>query len=232
MKKIILLSVFFYAFSFIADSQIYSIMDGTGVVNDMARTCISITFEPGSKEASKAWKDFLKKKYDFKVKSDKKDDLKAEEAMFPAVTSRTMDFFTKFEKNKDENTTTMNVFISFGYDIYLNQTDNPSEHSALMTIMKEFSLEFLREHYNKGLEELNAVLAKTEKEKNKTISENENLAKNIENNKQTIIDLTKENEDKAAQIETNKKTIETLKEDVLKKKEEIQNMNDVINGIK
>ncbi|MCF6364719.1 MAG: hypothetical protein L3J35_00805 [Bacteroidales bacterium] len=232
MKKIVLLSVFLYAISFFASSQIYSISDGTGVVNDMARPCISITFEPSAKDAAKAWKDFLKKKYDFKLKSDKKDDLKAEEAMFPAVTSRTMDFFTKFEKNKDDNTTTMNVFISYGYDIFLNKADNPSEHSALMTIMKEFSLEFLREHYNKGLEELNAALAKIEKNKSKTISENENLANTIEKNKQTIIDLTKENEEKTALIETNKKTIETLKEDVIKKKEEIQKMNNVINGIK
>ncbi len=232
MKKIILLSVFVYVFSFIGKSQIFNIADGTAVNDDMARPCITVTFEPDASEAKKAWKNYLKKKYDLKLKSDRGDDLKAEEAVFPAVTSRTMDFYTRFEKNKDDNTTKMNVFIKFGYDIYLNKTDNPSEYASLMSIIKEFSVEFLRTHYTDRLAELNSVLAKTEKEQANTVKENETLAGDIEKNKQTIEDLKKENEEKSAQIETNKKTIVTLTETITAKKEEIQKMNEVINGIK
>jgi len=232
MKKIILLSVFVYVFSFIGKSQIFNIADGTAVNDDMARPCITLTFEPDASEAKKAWKNYLKKKFDLKLKSDRGDDLKAEEAVFPAVTSRTMDFFTRFEKNKDDTTTKMNVFVKFGYDIYLNKTDNPSEYASLMSIIKEFSVEFLRTHYNDRLVELNSVLSKTEKEQANTVKENETLASDIEKNKQTIEDLKKENEEKTTQIETNKKTIVTLTEKVTAKKEEIQKMNEVINGIK
>ncbi len=232
MKKIILLSVFIYAFSFIGKAQIFNITNGTAVNDDKARPCITVTFEPSASEAKKAWKSYLKKKYDLKLKSDRGDDLKAEEAVFPAVTSRTMDFYTRFEKDKENNTTKMNVFIKYGYDIYLNQTDNPSEYSSLMSIIKDFSVEFLRTHYNEQLAELNKELAKTEKEQANTVKENETLASDIEKNKQTIEDLKKENEQKASQIETNKKTIETLTEKVKAKKEEIQKMNEVVNGIK
>jgi len=232
MKKIILLSVFIYLFSFIGKSQIFNIADATAVNDDKARPCITVTFEPSASEAKKAWKSYLKKKYDLKLKNDKGDDLKAEEAVFPAVTSRTMDFYTRFQKDKDNNTTKMNVFIKFGYDIYLNQTDNPSEYSSLMSIIKDFSVEFLRTHYNEQLAELNKELAKTEKDQANTIKENETLASDIEKNKQTIEDLIKENEEKAAKIETNKETIETLAGELVKKKEEIQKVNEVINGIK
>jgi len=232
MKKIILLSTFVYVFSFFANSQVYSIIDGTAVIKDMARPCITITFEPSAKEAKKAWKSFLKKKYDFKMKSDKGDNLKAEEAVFPAITSRTMDFYTVFEKDKKENTTTMNVLVSFGYDVYLNKTDNSSEHSSLMAIMKEFSVEFLRIYYNKTLEELNGELAKVEKNKQKTISENEKLANTIEKNKQTVIDLQEANVNNAKLIESNKKIVETLKVDYAEKADEIKKMNELINGIK
>ncbi|RLD47979.1 MAG: hypothetical protein DRI94_13185 [Bacteroidetes bacterium] len=232
MKKIILLSVFFYVFSFIGKSQTFNIAEGTAVNDDMARPCITVTFEPDASEAKKAWKNYLKKKYDLKLKSDRGDDLKAEEAVFPAVTSRTMDFYTRFEKDKDNHTTKMNVFVKFGYDIYLNNTDNPSEYSSLMSIVKDFSVEFLRTYYSDNLEILNSELAKTEKEQAHTLKENETLASDIEKNKQTIEDLKKENEEKTAQIEANKKTIVTLTEKVTAKKEEIQKMNEVINGIK
>ncbi len=232
MKKIILLSVFISVFSFIGKSQIFNIADGTAVNDDKARPCITVTFEPDASEAKKAWKNYLKKKYDLKLKSDRGDDLKAEEAVFPAVTSRTMDFYTRFEKDKDNHTTKMNVFVKFGYDIYLNNTDNPSEYASLMSIIKDFSVEFLRTHYNDKLEELNSELAKTEKKQNNTLKENETLASDIEKNKQTIENLKKENEDKTTQIEENKKAIETLIEQVKAKKEEIQKMNEVINGIK
>ncbi len=232
MKKIILLSVFVYAFSFIGKSQIFNITDGTAVNDDKARPCITVTFEPGASEAKKAWKSYLKKKYDLKLKNDHGDDLKAEEAVFPAVTSRTMDFYTRFEKDKENHTTKMNVFVKFGYDIYLNKTDNPSEYSSLLSIIKDFSVEFLRTYYNDNLSDLNSELAKIKKEQRNTVKENEDLASDIEKNKQTIEDLKKENEQKTAQIETNKKTIETLTEKVTAKKEEIQKMNELINGIK
>jgi|GEM_PF-2174187 hypothetical protein len=232
MKNFILLSLFTYIIAFSAQAQKFRIEESSGFMNDKARPCISIVFEPSSKEAKDAWKDYLKKKYDLKLKSDKGDDLKLEAGIFPAVSSKTMDFTTKFETNKDDGTTKMNVFISYGYDIFLNKTDNPSEHSALLAIMKDFSLEFLREYYNKSLADLNSQLSKIEKNRDKTIGDNENLAKDIENNKQTIINLTKENEEKAKLTETNKATIETLKTDVVKKQEEIQKMNEIINGIK
>lgn len=232
MKKLILLSVLMYSFSFFANSQVYSINDGTAVVNDMARPCISVTMEPEAKEIKKAWKSYLKKKYDLKLKGAKGDDLKGEEVVFPAVTARTMDFYTKFKRDKKEKTTTMNVLISFGYDVYLNKNDNSKEYSSLMTIIKEFSLEFLRGYYNESLQDLNKEFAKSEKERDKTINENVKLASDIEKNKQTIIDLKKENEEKSSNIEKNKELIEQLKEKVIEKQEEIKKMTDLINGIK
>ena len=232
MKKIILLTVFIYSFMLFAKAQKFNITDGTAVNDDKARPCITVTFEPDANEAKKAWKNYLRKKYDLKLKSDRGDDLKAEEAVFPAVTSRTMDFYTRFEKNKDDHTTKMNVFVKFGYDIYLNKTDNSSEYASLMSIIKDFSIEFLRTHYNEQLENLNSELAKTEKEQTNTVKENETLANDIEKNKQKIEDLKTENEEKTAKIEDNKKKIEDLTGKVTKKKEEIQKMNDVVNGIK
>ncbi len=231
MKKIILLSLFFALFT-VAKAQLFNITEGTAVNDDKARPCITVTFEPDASEAKKAWKNYLKKKYDLKLKNDKGNDLKAEEAVFPAVTPRTMDFYTRFEKNKDDNTTKMNVFVKFGYDIYLNKTDNPSEFASLMSIVKDFAIEFLRTHYNEQLAALNKELSKIEKEHANTIKENENLANDIEKNKQTIENLKKENIEKADRIEKNKKTIETLAEEAVKKKEEIQKMNELINGIK
>ncbi len=232
MKKFILLSVLAFSISVTGKSQIFNIKDGTAINDDKARPCITITFEPDASEAKKAWKNYLKRKYDLKLKNDRGNDLKAEEAVFPAVTSRTMDFYTRFNRNKDNNTTDMNVFIKFGYDIYLNKTDNPNEYSALMSILKDFSVEFLRAHYNEKLAELNKELAKTEKEKENTIKENETLANDIEKNKQTIEDLKKENKEKSARIETNKENVETLTEKVTEKKEEILKLTNLINEIK
>lgn len=231
MKKFLLVIVAISCFAYFGKAQVYSIKDGTAVNNDMARPCITVEFEPDAKEAGEEWKNFLKKKYDFKLKSEKKDDLIAEECVFPAISSRTMDLITRFEKNKETNTTQMHVFVSFGYDVYVSKTDNPTEYNALMSIIKEFSVEFLRKHYNDQLQEMNDDLMQTEKNKEKTIKSNEDLASTIEKNKQTIIDLTKQNEDNVIQIENNKKAIETLTQDITVKKEAVQKLSNLINGI-
>jgi hypothetical protein len=231
MKKSLLLFLVIVSFAYFAKAQVYTIKDGTAVNNDMARPCITVEFEPDAKEAGDQWKSFLKKKYDFKLKSDKKDDLISEACVFPAISPRTMDFITRFEKNKETNTTKMNVFVSFGYDVYVNKTDNPSEYNALMNILKEFSVEFLRTHYNEKLSELNDELLQTEKNRDNTIKSNEDLANTIEKNKQTIIDLTKQNEQNVITIENNKKAIETLNQQITVKKEAVLKLSNLINGI-
>jgi hypothetical protein len=78
---------------------------------------------------------------------------------------------------------------------------------------------------------MNDDLMQTEKNKEKTIKSNEDLASTIEKNKQTIIDLTKQNEDNVIQIENNKKAIETLTQDITVKKEAVQKLSNLINGI-
>jgi hypothetical protein len=231
MKKCLLLFVAVIGIAYFAKAQVYTIKDGTAVNNDKARPCITVEFEPDAKEAAEEWKNFLKKKYDFKLKNDKKDDLIAEASVFPAISSRTMDFVTRFEKNKETNTTKMNVFVSFGYDVYVNKTDNPNEYNALMNILKEFSVEFLRNHYNEKLNEMNNDLLQTEKNRDNTIKSNEDLANTIEKNKQTIIDLTKENEQHGITIENNKKSIETLNQQITVKKDAVLKLTNLINGI-
>ncbi len=231
MKKIMLIFVILLGIAINARSQVYSIKDGSFVNNDMARPCITVEFEPDAKEAGDEWKNFLKKKYDLKLKSDKKDDLIAEACVFPAISSRTMDLITRFEKNKETNTTKMHVFVSFGYDMYVSKNEHPTEYNALMGIVKEFSVEFLRKHYSDKLKDMNDDLLQTEKEKEKTIKNNEDLANTIEKNKQTIIDLTKQNEEHVVSIENNKKAIETLIQQITVKKEAVQKLSNLINGI-
>ena len=229
MKKLILLSAFIYVLSFFANSQVYSIKDGTATVNDMARPCITITLEPKAKEVSKAWKKYIKDKYDLKQKGAKKNNLEAKEVVFPAVTSRTMDMYTIFDEG---DSTTMSVLISFGYDVYLNKGDNPREHSALESIIKEFSLEFLRTYYNESLTNLNKELADISKKQTKTVKDNEGLTGDIELNKQKIEELKQDNINNTKLIESNKEIIEKLKESYTEKSEEIKKMNELINGIK
>ncbi len=234
MKQFFLLSVLISGLLFTGRAQVFNITDGNDFIGDKARPCISVTFEPDASEAKKAWKAYLKKKYDLKLKKDKGNDLKMEEGLFPAITSRTIDFYTRFEsdKKKDKNTTKMNVFVKFGYDVFLNKADNLSEYNALRTIIKDFAIEFLRGSYDEKLRILSGELIKIEKKKQKTIKDNENLSKNIEKNTKTIEDLKKESEDNKKQIEENKKAIETLTKDVDAKKAEIQKMSKLVNEIK
>ncbi|RYM34578.1 hypothetical protein ERX46_04170 [Brumimicrobium glaciale] len=177
--------------------------DGKIEHNDSERPCIFVNLDPEPKPLKKAWKDFLKDNYDFKIKGigflSNKDLLYKEDVIIPKISSKRMNFYTEIVE--DEVGSEMKVFASFGYDIYIDKNETPEEYRIMTRMLNEFLKSYLPDYYNdqvKDTEKKVKTLSKDVKGLNKDISKNN---KKIENLTEEIEELTKESEEQSSALE-------------------------------
>ena len=213
MKKINYTN-FLMQFSFIAllmfastenvKAQTVEPKDGKIEHNDSQRPCLVVNLDPEPKPLKKAWKSFLKDKYDFKIKGigflSNKDLLYAEDVIIEKLSSKRMNFYTQIVE--DEVGSEMKVFGSFGYDIYIDANETPKEYRIMNEMLTEFLKSYLPDYYKdqvKDTEKKVKTLSKDVKGLNKDISKNN---KEIENLTEEIEELTKEAEERKSELES------------------------------
>ena len=113
------------------------------------RPCLSVNLDPEPKTLKKAWRDYLKDNYDFKLKGigflRNKDLLSAEEIVVEELSSSQMDFYTKVIEN--ESGSEMSVFVRYGYDIYISKSTHPDQFIKLKSMMEGFMKQYLPTYY-------------------------------------------------------------------------------------
>lgn len=229
MKTTILVSILMTTFIITGFSQNKIIKNARVLLNEKTRPCISLLMEPESKEVKKAWEKYLKDRYDFKLKNAKGDDLKAEKTTFLNISSNRLDFYTKITRKQNKKITRMDVFVAFGYDIYLNRKEHLKEYESLLYIIEEFYTIFLREYYVEHIEDFNKELKSYTKDKEKLIADNSKL-------KEDLLSINKkeskeEYEEKTIQIKKNKIDIKNLDKNISRIKDKIQSMNEKLNKL-
>ncbi len=218
MKHLFLTIIFALPVVFGMAQAPYQVEESNAEDDKISRPCITAKFSPTPKEASEAWKDYMKDKHDVKLKGLRKEDLIGKEVVVNAITPRTIDLTTRFVREKSSELTTMNVFVSFGYDLYLTKADYAKEHNALKNLVKNFTVAFLTEYYADKVKDAENALKKVQKDKEKKIKRVGKLEDNIKSNKEKIEDLKKENEEKTEEIAKTKEEIEELSKVVTEKK--------------
>jgi len=181
--------------------------------DEQDRFALAVNFEAPPKAVKEAWTDFLKSELDLKLKGfgflTNKDLLKAEKVSVPELSDKELNFYTLF--NEEEERTIMNVFASFGYDIFINQQDHPKAYSALRGLVNSFVRGYVPAFYEEKIEETAEVVEDLEEEVadlNKSINKNK---ADIEDNKKEIEELQEENEEKSASLEEKKQMLEQRK---------------------
>ncbi|MCF8299066.1 MAG: hypothetical protein K9J13_16070 [Saprospiraceae bacterium] len=211
---IILISSLLLLNTWTVNSQSFEPKQSTVEHNKAIRPCIVVNIDPEPKTLKKAWVKFLKKEYHFKLKGkglfNNKELLSTKEVRFEQLSSKQLDFYTQIVE--DENGSEMKVFVSLGYDIYLNEQDYPGEFKLMNDMLVAFLKQYLPVYYKKDIKDSAKKVKKLKKE---IASLNRNKKRNIEK----IESLTKEVEKNKTSVESNSEKL-VVAEEKLKAREE------------
>ena len=162
--------------------------------NEHLRPCIIVHLEPETRTLKKAWVKFLKKEYDLKLKGagflTNKELLSAEKVVVEKLSFKEMDFYTYIVE--DEKGSEMNVFVSFGYDIYVNEVDYPNEFQSMNDILAEFLRGYLPGYYNDKIKSSSKKVNSLKKEINSLTKDINKNSRKIEEHKEDAIKLNTE----------------------------------------
>lgn len=169
--------------------------------------CIRVMLEAGTDQVKDAWDDFIKDKYDVKMRGygflANKDVLRAEKAEFKAISGKQLDFYTKVVENGDK--TSMSVFASFGYDIHVGPESYPQEYAAMKNVLQSFLDQFIPNYYNGQISIVKDKLKDLEKEE-------DDMKKELKENEKEIKELSKRNEEIEQALKEKEREIDTAKD--------------------
>lgn len=184
-------------------SQTLDIQDVTVKYEKTEYPAIEVMIQPETDEVRDAWEDFLKDKYDVKMRGNgflaNKDVLRAEETKFKAISDKQMDFYSKIVE--DDHMTRIAVFASFGYDIHINQARYPAEYDAMKNVLKAFLQSYLPDYYNRRISDMKSVIKGLE-------SERKEMEKEEKDNREEIQKLSERNEELSKSISEKRESID------------------------
>jgi len=181
------------------------------------RPCLELNLDPEPKTLKKAWRKYLKNEYDFKLKGigflKNKDLLSAEQIVVKELSTNQMDFYTQIVESKTGSE--MNVFVRYGYDIYISQSSHPEQFVTLNNILDGFLKEFLPGYYADQVKD-------TEKRVKKLEKETKSLSKDMKNDSKKIEKLNKEIKDREKDLESNNELLEEAKTKLESRQEKLK----------
>lgn len=181
------------------------------------RPCIQVNIDPETKTLKGAWKDYLKDKYDFKLRGfglfSNKDILSAEEITVKQISPKTLDFYTQIIE--DENGSEMKVFARHGYDIYIDQVNYPTEYAAIHEMIDAFLISYLPVYYSGQIND-------TKKRIEELSDKSEDLKEEIEDDTEKIAELKKEIKELEEESESNKALLQDANLKLIKSNEKLE----------
>lgn len=225
MKHIFLLILAVIVSSFKVSAQKIDIKPENGSVefNDVSRPCIQVNVDPETKETKKAWKKYLSDNYSVKIKGigmfSNKDILFAEEIVFKEISDKRLNLYT--EIIEDLNGSQIKLFVSFGYDVYINEKDYPEEYKQLEAVLINFLKIYLPKYYKEKVNDVEKRISSLNKETRKLKDELVKISNEIEDLKKEILELESELTDKEISLESTKVKLEISTKKLEKRKKKL-----------
>jgi len=228
MKNTILL--IFSIASLSLTAQTYSIIQSTAYHEEKSQTSLEVEIAPDPKEARKAFKKYLKKQHDVKLKRNG-NFYAVKQSKVTAITDVQIDLFSAFKENKDGGTQ-MSLFARKGYDLYITPSSDGTAFSNMRTLFQDFLNQYLGEYYEEKLDDAVGLSGDLKKDQSKITDKNKDLIDDIEENKKDIEKMTKENKEKAEQIEENNKKLKELEKKIRTSDSNVDQLKSKKQGIK
>ncbi|MEL7160741.1 MAG: hypothetical protein AAFN92_08285 [Bacteroidota bacterium] len=180
---------FMLLMSFAATAQVGRIEQTTIEYEDARVDALAVTMKPERKEVQKAFDDWMKDRYDVKMKGgglfgDKNFEM-AEAIVIPAISSENISLMTQTEERNGE--TVMTLFASKGLGNYVEDSDYKA-FSGLEDVFDAFLSNYLPEYYEERVAEAREMLEDYQKDYDKA-------QEDVTDNEEEIRDLQQENEE-------------------------------------
>lgn len=208
--------------SIFANAQTLSVENASVNHEDKNIPAVKVVMNPAPKEVKNQFKDFIKDKYDVKMKGigflSNKDVLSAENVQLNGVSDNNMDFYAKVVERGNE--TEMYVFGKLGYDIYLApQTVRQEEYRSMKNVTIDFLNQFLPEYYQDRVDQTQDLLSDLEEER-------KDLKEDISDNLEKISELENEISGWEIELKETEEKINLATEKLDNRKNSLQTVNE------
>jgi len=193
------------------NAQNISPEDGTIKFDDESRPCLVVHVDPEPIMLKKAWKKYLKDKFELKLSG--RDILSAERVTISAISMNAMDFYTQIIE--DLNGSEMTVFARHGYDIYVDKENNLEEYNKLRSMMEDFLTRYVTSYHQD-------IIDDTEKKILKLTKYQEKLQKQIDKDASKASKLKEKAAELEEDVKENTATIEETKEKIKERDEKLK----------
>lgn len=202
----------------VAQKSAYTIKNSHVDFQGDKRSCVHVEVDPGLKLTKKAWENFLKEKYDIKMKG--KLEMQAKEVRFVKISPAIINFYTII--SGDESFSHIDLLLSFDKKNFARPENNPSEFENMKLLLEEFLPEFLKDYYVSEIKASAKDVKKARKAQKKLVAANKKLTKQIAKNSKTREKLDKSENTDPVEIAEIDETIAKLMVENQEKEQKIQ----------
>jgi hypothetical protein len=211
-------------------AQAVSIETGEYERGDEKRPGIRVYLDASPDEVRDAYIDFLKDKYDFKLKGDglfaNKDELYAEEIMVQEIIDKKVNWYAEIiETDNSQEKTRMTIFVNLGYDVYLSEDQYGAAFAKVYAGVTDFVKMYVPEYYEELIEDAKKEIEDLEEDTS-------DLKNDIEKNHKDIKKLKAEIEEMEATVNENENRLEKMKTDLEREEESFKKAKKEISKIK
>ena len=182
--------MFLFAASLVSGQDIYVKTDDAPMSLG-TRPAFALRFpDTKTKRVEKMWEDYVKSRYDGKLKCNKKtDEHYAKGLSANAVYFQPFDLYTKIEKDGDD--VVMQNWFDLGSS-FLNERDHPTNAEEVKRMLQNFYLDVRRAQVTDNSDELTDQLKDARKDLSKLEGKQEDLRKDIKDYQEKIRDAEKD----------------------------------------
>ena len=211
-----LISTFIMASSRIRFGQDLQLKEGRISLENEIRACWVVHADPEPKTLKRAWNDYLKDQYGFKLKGigwfANRDLMEAEEVELLIISNTPVNFFTHIVEN--DIGSEMKVLAS-DQQQYFSQKYQPAKFEELAVMVKNFLKLYIPQYYNSRIND-------TELRIEELIDETEDLEQEISRNLTDIEKLEDEIEEMRALMKSNQNQLTKSRIKLEKRKDKLQ----------
>lgn len=213
--------------SFFGYSQSLDPVESKIEYKDEYAQCWKVLVSPEDDETKKAFKRFMKKRYDVKLKGigmfSNKDVMEAEDVEISAISSKRLNFYVSVIDV--DGLTEIKVFGNYGYSVFFDKEKFKDEYQALRTILVDFMNSYLPEYYQDRVKD-------AQKKHDEFVEKGEDLEEDIADDKKEIEKLKREIEDLQKELEENKEQIKQSKKNFNKTEEQFDELKSLLRKVK
>ena len=155
---------------FCLNAQVFKIDTTEITFEDKLRTCLSVNYDAHSDFVKSSFKDYCKKNFNVKIKGygflSNADIILAEDAVINKISDKRLNIYNRVIA-LPEGGSESKLFVSFGYDFFVNPKDFPEAFKNLNQLLNNFSLQMLIDFYTESIEDMNKDIKKTNRDSKK-----------------------------------------------------------------